>query len=107
MSKGRRGRRGIKNPATWAGFLLGSKRLRLDDLDVSGLQALGALLDGELNLLALFQIAEPLALDRGEVNKHVLAAFLGQETVTLAAIEPLDRANDALRHFLLPPQRQH
>src|SRR4029078_4999047 len=63
-----------------------------------GLQTLGALLDRELDLLALFEVAVALALDGGEVDEDVLPTFAGDEAVALGPIERLNRADDALRH---------
>src|SRR5690606_17660945 len=54
---------------------------------------------GELHLLALFKGAVAVGLDGGEVDEHVLPAFLRQEAVALAVVEPLDRSDDTLfRH---------
>jgi hypothetical protein len=33
------------------------------------------------------------------VDENVRSTFLGEEAVTLAAIKPLNRADDTLRHF--------
>jgi len=63
--------------------------------------ALGALLDGELHLLALFEGLEAFALDGGEVDEHVVPAVAADEAVALGVVEPLDRADDALRHCLI------
>ncbi len=57
---------------------------------------LGTLLtfsDLELNLLALFEGAVAVHLDRAPVDEHVLAvAFEGDESVALFGVEPLDGA---------------
>src|SRR3979409_1297171 len=45
----------------------------------------------ELDLVALRQALEALALDGVEVHEHILASLLGDETVALRIIEPLDR----------------
>ena len=68
--------------------------------DVGGLQTLGAFLDRELNLLALFQGAETRGLDGGVMDEDVRAVGLGEETITLAGIEPLDCADDTIRHCI-------
>jgi hypothetical protein len=64
-----------------------------DHLHVPGLQALLALLDLELHALVLGQGLEPIALDFAEVHEQIgAAAILGDETETLAFIEPLHGA---------------
>src|SRR6185503_16416311 len=64
--------------------------------DVSGLEALRAADDIELQSLALGERLEAIALDRGIVDEHVLATFLLDETETLRLVEPLYRST---RHF--------
>ena len=66
--------------------------------DVGGLQALGALLNGELHLLALVEVAEPLALDSRIVDKHIGTVVLSDEPITLRPAEPLHRTCDAFAH---------
>src|SRR5437867_304392 len=61
----------------------------LDLADVRGLQALRPTGDVELHALTLCQGLEPFALDRGEMDEHVLATFLGDEAKTLRLVEPL------------------
>jgi hypothetical protein len=55
-------------------------------------------------MLAFFEIAETIALDSGEVDEDIRAAFAGDETVALATVEPLDRTLNTFRHFLPPEQ---
>ena len=62
--------------------------------NVRGLQSLGAFFDGELDLLAFNEVAKAICLDGREVDEHVLAAFAGDEAITLATVEPLDCADD-------------
>src|SRR5512137_2054566 len=66
--------------------------------DVGGLQAFGALLYGELHLLALIQVAETLTLNGRVVDKHVRSIRLSDEPITLCPAEPLHRTRDALVH---------
>ena len=73
-----------------------------DDGDVAGLRTLGSLLDLELNLLAFFQVLETFALNGGEVDEDIRAAFASEESVALASVEPFDCAGDTLRHCLPP-----
>jgi hypothetical protein len=90
-----------KNPVSRRGFgcTVGGG---LDGFDVGGLQTLGAFFDREFNALAFFEVAETLALDSGEVDEDIRAAFAGDESVAFATIEPLDRTDDTFRHFLPP-----
>jgi len=67
---------------------------QLHALNVGGLQTLGTFFDGELHLLALFEVAETIAFDGGEVNEHIFTTFTGEETITLGTIEPLYRTDD-------------
>src|SRR5438477_12305867 len=64
----------------------------LDRDDVRGLQALGALRDFELDVRAFGEGAEAIALNRGEVYEHILAALRGDEAEALRVVEPLDGA---------------
>ena len=57
--------------------------------DVRCLQALGAGGNFELNRLAFVQRFVPLRLNRGEVDKDVLAGLALDESESLAGIEPL------------------
>ncbi len=68
-----------------------SRQLRSDDGYVLSGWAFLALDDIELNLLAFAQRLEATALDRGVVDKTVLAAVLARdESEALAVVEPLD-----------------
>jgi hypothetical protein len=58
--------------------------------DVVGLEALGALLDLELDPRALIEAAVAVGLDGGKVHKHILSAIPLDEPKTLGGIEPLD-----------------
>ena len=82
--------RNRKAPREAGGFVVQCVA-RLDNGDAGSLQALGALLDGELHLLTLFQVPETVTLDGREVDEHIRAAFALDEAVALAAVEPLDR----------------
>ena len=69
----------------------------LDLLDGAGGRTLGALLDGELNLVAFGQGAEAIADDGGLVDEDIFGAGLGRnEAKTLGVIEPLDGASYAV-----------
>src|SRR3954453_23233777 len=89
---------------------------RLERADVLRLQALLALGDLELDLLALFEGAVAAAGDGREVCEHVLAAVIGgDESKALFPVEPLDRTcchqllfpagriRGPLREALFPP----
>src|SRR3990170_2625067 len=82
------------------GFLIRVSQLANDD-DVAGLQTLGALFDGELDLLAFLQVLETIALNGREVDKDIIAAFASEEAVALGPIEPFDCTVDTFRHFCL------
>jgi len=58
-------------------------------LHILGLPPLGALYHIELYLLAFLQTAESARLNRGEVNKHVLAALTADKTIALGIVKPL------------------
>ena len=68
--------------------------------DVLSLRALLSLADLELHLLTFLELAEPAALDRGEVHEAIFSTIIRRdETVTLLCVEPLDypcRAHRAL-----------
>lgn len=66
---------------------------------IGGLQTFGAILDGELHLLAFHEIAVTVHLDGREVDEHIRSVFPGDETISLVAVEPLDCADDTFRHF--------
>jgi hypothetical protein len=68
--------------------------------DVSRLQTLGAFLNCEFDLLAFFEILEAIALDSGEVDEHVRAAFVGDKAVAFASVEPFDCAGNSIRHCI-------
>jgi len=57
--------------------------------DVRSLETLRSLDHVERDALTLGERLEAGSLDRREVNEHVLAAFLGDETETLRLVEPL------------------
>ena len=57
--------------------------------DVRRLQALRALRHVELNALTFGQGLEAVALNGGEMDKHVLATFLRDKAETLRLVEPL------------------
>jgi hypothetical protein len=64
--------------------------LPLEGGDVRCLQALGAAGHFELNRLPVGQRLVPLRLNRGEVDKYVLAGLALDESKSLAGIEPLN-----------------
>src|SRR5580765_2409681 len=69
--------------------------------DVSGLWALRAVDDLELNRLALFEGAEAVARDSGVVHEHVASALTLDEPIALGVVEPLDLACNTHRSSLL------
>ena len=66
----------------------------VSDGNVGGLQALGALFDFELDSLTLFQAAEAIGLNSGEVDEDIIAALIRNKAVAFAAVEPFDCAGD-------------
>lgn len=74
--------------------------MSLHFLNVCCLQALGAVGNIECYRLAFGKRLEAAALDRGVVNEDVRAVFLGDETVTLGIVKPLD---SSLCHAEAPP----
>src|SRR5215216_6025498 len=68
-------------------------RLRLDALDVRGVEPLRTALDLELHHLTLGERLEAFHRDRGEVDEHVLSALLLNEAIALGVIEPLHLAS--------------
>src|SRR5688572_32911636 len=60
--------------------------------NVSGLRALRAVDDLELNRLALFKGAEAVARDGGVVHEHVAPTLTFDEPIALGVVEPLDLA---------------
>src|SRR3954468_2679838 len=72
---------------------------------VRGLRPLGALLEFEFHLLAFRQAPEPLRLDGGVVDEHVLAAVVRRdESEALRIIEPL---HGPVRHCSHSPSGMH
>src|SRR5262249_54958848 len=81
-----------------------------DPAHVRRLEALRAPGHVELDRLVLGERLEALALDGGEVDEHVLAAFLRNESETLRIVEPLHRTTSHLptpRIGELPLHRSH
>jgi len=78
----------------------------LQDYDISGLQTFGAFFDGEFHLLAFLQVLEAFALDGREVDENIRAAFTLDEAETLCTIEPFNRTDYTIRHFLPPKQNK-
>jgi hypothetical protein len=74
-------------------------RRSVERADVRGLLPLGPGRDVERNLLILAKALVAVALDRGEVGKHILASTVRRdESETFTVVEPLD---DACSHVLL------
>src|SRR5712691_11947185 len=69
---------------------LSGRLRRVHGCDVGCLQAFGALHEVELNGRSFGERAEPLSLNRGEVNENILAAFHADEAIALGIVEPLD-----------------
>jgi hypothetical protein len=94
-----------KEPRFSAGlfFVVGSE---LQNYNVSGLQTLGAFFDGEFHLLAFLQVLEAFALDGREVDENIGAAFAFDEAETFCAVEPFNRTDYTIRHFLPPKQNK-
>src|SRR5690606_30209840 len=62
----------------------------LQSNNVLSLEALIAVDHGELHLLAFFQVAEAIATNGTEMNKHIISAVAGDKAKALRAIEPLN-----------------
>src|SRR5690348_12272570 len=96
------GRHAIKKARLAPGFLVTLGAKGLQRLHGVGLKALLALDDGEGHLLAFLQALEARALDRTEVDEHVLAVLAADEAEALGIVEPLDGTGFTVRHdFLL------
>src|SRR5215813_11231581 len=67
--------------------------LHSDLLDVGGLLALGPMDNLELHLFPFSEGLEAGALDRGEVDKNILATLTSDEAITLTIVKPLDRTS--------------
>jgi hypothetical protein len=67
--------------------------VRLDSLDVLGLEALGATHDVELHALTFLERTEAVCADCGEVNENIfVVALTGDEAEALCVVEPLNCA---------------
>jgi len=66
---------------------------------MDSLQPLGSLLDRELDLLILTQGAESIALDGRVMDKYVLCALTGDESISFGIIEPFDGSSLFFSHF--------
>jgi hypothetical protein len=58
-----------------------------------------ALLDGELDVLSLFQVPEAIASDCREMDKDIGAFLPLYKPIALGSIEPLDGSSYSFRHF--------
>src|SRR5439155_19924586 len=68
----------------------GAGRAAIECRHVLGLRSFLSLAHLELHLLPFFELAEPAALDRGEVHKAIFSAVIRRdETIPLLCIEPL------------------
>src|SRR5207248_11480500 len=68
----------------------GAGRAAVERRYVLSLRTLLALTDFELHLLPFFELAEPTALDRGEVHEAISSAVVRRDdTIPLLGIEPL------------------
>ena len=84
----------IKKPASRAGFAQSPKMAtpgHLQRNDVRCLQALGSVLDFELNALIFLQRLEARALHFGEVSEEIVAACVRLDKAeALSVVEPFD-----------------
>src|SRR5262249_51391792 len=79
----------IERAALWAArFVLISWSLQ--QLHVLCLPAFGAFDDVELHGLTFFQASEPVCLDCGKVNKHILSVLPADKAIPFRVIEPLN-----------------
>jgi hypothetical protein len=72
---------------------------------VCRLQALGALVHVEFDLLVLLEVPVSVPLDGTEVHENVRAALLGDEAITLFRVEPLDGSYRHTQSLLSWPDR--
>jgi hypothetical protein len=80
-----------------SGFFCWHKtRLGGDQSHIAGLGTLGTLFHCEFDLLAFFEVLEAFALNCGEMNEDIRAAFAGDESISLASIEPFYCADDTV-----------
>src|SRR2546427_10799176 len=70
-------------------MLPGSRCVRLGLTDVGRLKALRAARHFELHAITFGQALEALRLDGAEMNEHVLATLLRDESEALRVVEPL------------------
>src|SRR5579884_3641686 len=80
-------------------------RVSADTANVCSLKTLRALVDFELHLLVLLEVAITVALDRTEVYEDVRPALLGDETVSLLRVEPFHGSNGHKQSLLFWPDR--
>jgi hypothetical protein len=93
-------------PGGFFSMMLSWLQILVGDGNVCSLQAFRAVLDAELNLLALLQGPEAISLDCSEVDKHVGSTLALDKAVTLRCIKPLDRSSYTFVHFVLLLQNQ-
>jgi hypothetical protein len=86
--------------------IFGVSQNELESYDVCSLQTLGTLLDGEFHFLAFFEVLETFTLYGREVDEDIRAAFTFDEAETLCSIEPFNRTDYTIRHFLPPKQNK-
>jgi hypothetical protein len=60
--------------------------------DVRGLRTLRALYDVKFHILTFLERFEPIALESGIMDEHVLSGFQSNETKALTIVEPFDGA---------------
>lgn len=72
------------------GFLVNARSFLLEFLHVFRLRTFRAFDDVKADAIAFIEGFEPLALDRGKVNKHVRPVVLLDETEPFCLIKPFD-----------------
>src|SRR5687768_6776146 len=93
-----------KRPRSSARSFLSCSRAKLDLGDVGGLGALIALLNSELDAVALVEIAVTAHLDSAVVNEHIFTTVVrGREAETFFAVEPFDGAGNTICHCGISP----
>jgi hypothetical protein len=68
---------------------------------VDSLQPFGPALNRELDTLVLLQRTEPVTLDSGKVNEHVIPATTRDKAVSLGVAEPFNGSSFSFSHFFL------
>lgn len=61
---------------------------------ICSLQSLGTFFNAEFYSLTFHQVAKAITVDGSVVDEYIWAVLLGDETISLAAVEPIDCSNN-------------